>query len=240
MASPRLRRRPTALADADTDAADAVPAIALAAVQRRAHATRDALLAAGRQLLTRHDVESLAIADIAGACGLSVGSFYGRFRDKETFFAVLQQQITDEWVRDARQALQAPAQLKQLLHLGRVHLALCLELGRVRAALIPAVTVPVCVIATFIALYAFDFSINLLTLLAMVLVGSLMLQSATHQLLMPLVFIPFLLLSWLAVRGGLGLASLGVLLLSALTAWGTVQGLGPFYRSSVHEGLALL
>ena len=53
--------------------------------------------------------ESLAIADIAGACGLSVGSFYGRFRDKETFFAVLQQQITDEWVRDARQALQAPA-----------------------------------------------------------------------------------------------------------------------------------
>ena len=43
MASPRLRRRPTALADADTDAADAVPAIALAAVQRRAHATRDAL-----------------------------------------------------------------------------------------------------------------------------------------------------------------------------------------------------
>ena len=77
-------------------------------------------------------------------------------------------------------------------------------------------------------------------LLVMVLVGGLMLHSASHQLLMPLVFVPFLLLSWLAVRGGLGLASLSVLLLSALTAWGTVQGQGPFYRSSVHEGLALL
>jgi multidrug efflux pump len=41
-------------------------------------------------------------------------------------------------------------------------------LGSARAA-IPAVTVPVCVIASFIALHAFGFSINLLTLLALVL-----------------------------------------------------------------------
>ena len=44
-----------------------------------------------------------------------------------------------------------------------------LFLGSVRAALIPAVTVPVCLIAAFIALYAFGFSINLLTLMALVL-----------------------------------------------------------------------
>src|SRR5690606_27083561 len=44
-----------------------------------------------------------------------------------------------------------------------------LFLGSFRAALIPAVTVPVCLIAAFIALYAFGFSINLLTLLALVL-----------------------------------------------------------------------
>src|SRR5690606_34761482 len=42
-----------------------------------------------------------------------------------------------------------------------------LFLGSLRAALIPAVTVPVCVIAAFMGLYAFDFSINLLTLLAL-------------------------------------------------------------------------
>lgn len=42
-------------------------------------------------------------------------------------------------------------------------------LGSVRAMLIPAFTVPVSVIATSIALYAMGFSVNLLTLLAMVL-----------------------------------------------------------------------
>ena len=36
-----------------------------------------------------------------------------------------------------------------------------------RAAIIPAVTAPVCLVAAFTALYAFGFSINLLTLLAM-------------------------------------------------------------------------
>ena len=53
-----------------------------------------------------------------------------------------------------------------------------LFLGSVRAALIPAVTVPVCVIASFIALYAFGFSINLLTLLALVLCIGLVVDDA--------------------------------------------------------------
>ncbi|WP_374554834.1 efflux RND transporter permease subunit [Thermomonas sp.] len=53
-----------------------------------------------------------------------------------------------------------------------------LFLGSVRAALIPAVTVPVCVVASFIALYAFGFSINLLTLLALVLCIGLVVDDA--------------------------------------------------------------
>ncbi|MDR6675191.1 efflux RND transporter permease subunit [Xanthomonas sp. 1678] len=53
-----------------------------------------------------------------------------------------------------------------------------LFLGSVRAALIPAVTVPVCLIAAFIALYAFGFSINLLTLLALVLCIGLVVDDA--------------------------------------------------------------
>jgi len=53
-----------------------------------------------------------------------------------------------------------------------------LFLGSVRAALIPAVTVPVCLVAAFIALYAFNFSINLLTLLALVLCIGLVVDDA--------------------------------------------------------------
>ncbi|GMU42379.1 MAG: efflux RND transporter permease subunit [Xanthomonadales bacterium PRO6] len=53
-----------------------------------------------------------------------------------------------------------------------------LFLGSWRAALIPAVTIPVCVVATFIGLYAFDFSINLITLLALVLCIGLVVDDA--------------------------------------------------------------
>jgi multidrug efflux pump len=53
-----------------------------------------------------------------------------------------------------------------------------LFLGSVRAALVPAVTVPVCLVAAFIALYAFGFSINLLTLLALVLAIGLVVDDA--------------------------------------------------------------
>lgn len=53
-----------------------------------------------------------------------------------------------------------------------------LFLGSLRAALIPAVTVPVCLIAAFIPLYAFGYSINLLTLLALVLCIGLVVDDA--------------------------------------------------------------
>lgn len=50
-----------------------------------------------------------------------------------------------------------------------VVLVIFLFLGNVRATLVPAVTVPVSIIASFIALNLFGFSVNLLTLLALVL-----------------------------------------------------------------------
>ncbi|MBS7458363.1 efflux RND transporter permease subunit [Coralloluteibacterium stylophorae] len=53
-----------------------------------------------------------------------------------------------------------------------------LFLGTLRSALIPAVTLPVCLVASFIALYAFGFSINLLTLLALVLCIGLVVDDA--------------------------------------------------------------
>ncbi|HUD41507.1 MAG TPA: efflux RND transporter permease subunit [Dokdonella sp.] len=53
-----------------------------------------------------------------------------------------------------------------------------LFLGSLRSAVIPAVTVPVCLISAFIALYAFGFTINLLTLLALVLCIGLVVDDA--------------------------------------------------------------
>ena len=53
--------------------------------------------------------------------------------------------------------------------IGLVILVIFLFLGSVRATIVPAVSVPVSIIASFIALNAFGFSVNLLTLLALVL-----------------------------------------------------------------------
>ncbi len=50
-----------------------------------------------------------------------------------------------------------------------VGLVILVFLGNLRAMLIPLATIPICLIATFMALAAFGFSINLVTLLAMVL-----------------------------------------------------------------------
>ena len=59
-----------------------------------------------------------------------------------------------------------------------VVLVIFLFLGNVRATLIPAVTVPICLLSAFTVLWMFGFSINLLTLLAMVLAIGLVVDDA--------------------------------------------------------------
>lgn len=59
-----------------------------------------------------------------------------------------------------------------------VVLVIFLFLGSVRAMLVPAVTVPVSIIATFLILMALNFSINLLTLLALVLAIGMVVDDA--------------------------------------------------------------
>ncbi len=61
---------------------------------------------------------------------------------------------------------------------GLVVLVILVFLGDWRAMLVPAVTVPVSLIATFTVLYFLDYSINLLTLLAMVLAIGLVVDDA--------------------------------------------------------------
>lgn len=65
---------------------------------------------------------------------------------------------------------------------GCVVLVIYLFLGSFRAMLIPAVTVPVSLISTFIIMYAFGFSVNLLTLLALVLAIGMVVDDAIVML----------------------------------------------------------
>lgn len=62
--------------------------------------------------------------------------------------------------------------------IGLVILVLYIFLGNVRATLIPAVTVPVSLIAAFTVIWAMGFSINILTLLALVLAIGLVVDDA--------------------------------------------------------------
>src|SRR5690606_36235936 len=59
-----------------------------------------------------------------------------------------------------------------------VVLVIWLFLGSFRAAMIPVMTVPVCLVAAFLPLYLFGYSINLLTLLALVLCIGLVVDDA--------------------------------------------------------------
>ena len=65
-----------------------------------------------------------------------------------------------------------------LIAMGCVIAIILLFLGSFRAMLVPAVTVPVSVIATFTVLFALGFTINLLTLLALVLAIGLVVDDA--------------------------------------------------------------
>ncbi|MEM9740674.1 MAG: efflux RND transporter permease subunit [Pseudomonadota bacterium] len=65
-----------------------------------------------------------------------------------------------------------------LIAVGLVTLVIFLFLGSLRATIIPAITVPISIVATFIVLYAFGLSINLLTLLALVLAIGLVVDDA--------------------------------------------------------------
>ncbi|MEM1230014.1 MAG: efflux RND transporter permease subunit, partial [Pseudomonadota bacterium] len=59
-----------------------------------------------------------------------------------------------------------------------VSLVILIFLGSVRTMIIPAITIPVCLVSAFIALAAFDFSVNLITLLALVLSIGLVVDDA--------------------------------------------------------------
>lgn len=74
----------------------ATPSILQPPRQRRARETEQALLDAGRELLAQRDFSAVSVAQIASACEVSVGAFYGRFRDKQAFFESLRALVMQE------------------------------------------------------------------------------------------------------------------------------------------------
>ncbi|WP_226797668.1 TetR/AcrR family transcriptional regulator [Cupriavidus necator] len=69
----------------------------------RAGRTTDALLRAGRELLSVRALDSVTIQEICAAACVTTGAFYGRFDSKEAFFRAMQA-VAEEDSRDAMQA----------------------------------------------------------------------------------------------------------------------------------------
>ncbi len=57
--------------------------------QKRSREKAEKMLRAGHKLIEAHGYEGMRISDVAAEVGCSVGVFYDRFRDKESFFKLL-------------------------------------------------------------------------------------------------------------------------------------------------------
>ena len=75
-----------------------------AAKQSRSQLKHQALLEAGRRLLDEQDLGTLSVARLTRDAGMSVGSFYSRFEDKDAWFAELLR-VTGEQALQDTQAL---------------------------------------------------------------------------------------------------------------------------------------
>jgi AcrR family transcriptional regulator len=74
----------------------------LPAKQDRSRRTRDALLAAGWKLLAKMSWEKISVNDIVAAANSSVGSFYSRFTDKDSYF----DSLASQWLNRRREQMQ--------------------------------------------------------------------------------------------------------------------------------------
>jgi len=61
------------------------------ALQGRSKHRRDELIQAGMKLLCEKSMIDISIIELTAACGYSVGTFYSRFEDKQSFFRAIQE-----------------------------------------------------------------------------------------------------------------------------------------------------
>jgi AcrR family transcriptional regulator len=66
---------------------------------------RAALLEVGERLFAEHGYRGVTIAEVAGAVGVSTGSFYNHFQDKESFFGAILDRVAEQGIRQARQVI---------------------------------------------------------------------------------------------------------------------------------------
>lgn len=78
-------------------------AIARKPMQQRSRATLEKLLGAGVELLRERGYEGLSIGEVSARAGVSVGSIYQRFENKEALFAALQERIMEMVDAEQRQ-----------------------------------------------------------------------------------------------------------------------------------------
>lgn len=72
------------------------------ALQERSRLTHERLFAAGIRLLEEGGPEALTVAAVAEGAGVSVGSVYRRFGDKERLLAAIQTRFTDDFRAEFR------------------------------------------------------------------------------------------------------------------------------------------
>ena len=79
--------------------------------QARSKATVDAVITAAAQILIEHGYEGATTARVAERAGVSVGSLYQYFPNKEALIAVLIERHADEIVGIMQRALSDPANI---------------------------------------------------------------------------------------------------------------------------------
>lgn len=77
------------------------------AKQQRSQRKHDALLRAGRRLLDAQDLAALSVAQLTRDAGMSVGSFYSRFDDKNAWFGELLRVTGEAVLADTRALLES-------------------------------------------------------------------------------------------------------------------------------------
>jgi multidrug efflux pump len=100
--------------------------------------------------------------EVLRATNLKAAAINASLPDGMTFIASSDDSV---FIETAIQSVYATLAITMVL----VSLVIYMFLGTVRAMIIPAVTIPVCLIAAFIGLSLFDYSVNLITLLGLVL-----------------------------------------------------------------------
>ncbi len=78
-------------------------------LQERSRRTAERIVAAAIDLLSSRRFESIAVAEIAGRAGVSVGGFYARFPSKAALLEYLNEAIFGRILEDARNALSPEA-----------------------------------------------------------------------------------------------------------------------------------